>query len=427
MASVIATFVLSMISVGFLSVVLTERNLATRSHVNNVILGVAEAGLEEAVWSFNQKDWTGWLLLNSDQDVYRSRNAVVFGDGPSVEFHVLVLDWATAPVIYSEAIATYSNGEEVRKQLRVNYTLITNKPGGMLSQGFFNFSGQVVVDSYDSSIGPPGLSNRSDKVMVGTTAKDSDALVLSGEIDIYGYAGTGNHMPEISGDLNRIRGTDTPSGTNVDPNRISQDLNFDFPEIVQPNWTGAITSLPSESGGVIEIGDAMDTSPKRYYVDKLETSDTEIRFVGPVQLYLTDGMSVGGSGFISVEGQGSVEIYTPKDVTASGQAFVNDSRIPDKFKVFGTANNPGDQSFSLSGDGVMDFVFYGPNANVNVSGLGEVCGSLVAYQITYSGQGKFHYDVQLAGGGNEGDGISSWHDLSKPEHRMDIDQYVADH
>ena len=426
MAAVIATFVLSMLSVGFLSVVLTERNLATRSHVNNVILSVAEAGLEEAIWSINQSDWSGWVLLNSDNDVYRSRNSVVFGDGPSVEFHVLVLDWATVPTIYSEAIATYSNGDVARRQLRAIYKINTNKPGGMLTQGFFDLSGQVVVDSYDSDIGPPGLANRSDKVMVGTTAKGAMAMVLSGEIDIFGYAGTGNLLPEISGDLNKIRGEDSPPG-NIDWNRVSQDLNFDFPEIVQPNWTGATTTLPAESGGVIEIGDPMDTTPQRYYVDKLESSDTEIRFVGPVQLYLTDGMSIGGTGFISVEGQGSVEIYTPKDVTASGEAFVNDSRIPDKFKVFGTSNIPGGQTFSLSGEGVMDFVFYGPKANVNVSGQGEVCGSLVAYAITYSGQGKFHYDEQLSGGGNKGDGITSWHDLVRPEHRMDIDQYVANH
>lgn len=423
--AIIATVLLSVICVGFLNVVIVERNLATRSHINNALINLAEAGLEEGIWAINNADWSSWELLNFDQDAYLSRTAVNLGDDATLEFHVIVQSRASSPLIYSEAIATFANGSTMSKQLRVTYQVSANKPGGLIAKGKIDMSGEPKIDSYDSSLGSPSFSNRSDSVIVGTMSSDSDALKLSGDVYIYGYTGTGSELPDISGPNNRIRGADSPAG-NIDWSHVSQDFNFDFPAIEQPNWSGALTSLPSESGTVILVGDPLAVTPTRYSLSALSLSgQTEVQIIGPVQLYLSDGLSISGQARINIQGVGSIEIYSPKDFSISGQGIVNDTSIPDNFQIFGTASTAGDQSFSLSGQGLMEFLFYGPNANASISGQGEIAGSIVANEITYSGQGEFHYDVTIGGGGNEGEGLSSWHELAKAEHQLDFDDYVA--
>ena len=121
------------------------------------------------------------------------------------------------------------------------------KPGGIIAAGPMDFSGQPVIFSYDSSQGPPDLLvNRGDQVTIGTVSKKSDAMKLSGQVDIFGYAGTGKYQPQISGPGNKIKGEDSPAG-NLDWERVYRDFTYDFAPIVEPDWSGAKNSLSKKT------------------------------------------------------------------------------------------------------------------------------------------------------------------------------------
>ena len=392
LSAVIFMAILTIICVSFSQLTIQEKRAAIRSHYNFCLLNAAEAGLEEAIWAINNEKWTDWSAIRSGKDQYRQPQVVPVGDGTRATVQTLVRDQGTSPVIYSTASVTLPNGEVVSKQLRVAYSTADSAGGGMVSKGLIDLGGQPTFDSYDSRKGPPHPTlNRGDKITVATVSGGSEMLKLSGQVDIYGYAGTAGAKPYVSGPDNKIHGSDTPSGTNIDSSRVFNDFTYEFPPVEEPDWSGAASKLPSASGGVITLGDP-GGAVKKYKVDKLDLSDTNVKVVGPVQLHLQDGMSVSGKAFVEVDFSGQLEIYTPKDVTISGQAIVNKTSQPKNFKVLGTVKKANDQTFSLSGQGLMEAVFYFPNGKANISGQGDLAGSIVANELTMSGQMAVHYD-----------------------------------
>ena len=423
LAVLVYCIILSVGVASFLKLVNQERKMVALSEANYSLMNLAESGLEESVWALNNQNWSDWIQLDNGQDYYRPPVEVELSNGYSGYFRVLVQSYNKEPVVYSEAVTVIPGGKELKKQVRISVAIGGGSAGGLIAKGDMDLGGQPGFDSYDSSLGPPDpFLNRSDKITVGTVSESSNALKLSGQVDIYGYAGTGRRNPNVSGPHNKIKGFDSPPG-NIDWNRVARDFTFDFPDVTEPSWSGADTSLPSKVGNVITIGDPL--IPKKYYVDKLNISgQTVVKIVGDVQIHIKDGMSVSGQAFIQVENDSRVEIYSPKDFSISGQGFVNKTSKPENLKIFGTVKRAGDQTFSLSGQGLVEAVFYMPNAKANISGQGDVAGSLIAHEVHYSGQGKFHYDLSLDGTSDPKiEGITSWHELSKV-YQLDFDHYI---
>lgn len=167
-------------------------------------------------------------------------------------------------------------------------------------------------------------------------------------------------------------------------------------------------------------------SPTKYDIDKIDLSDpSTLTIIGPVQINLSDGMSLSGTGNIIIENGGSAEIYSPKDFTLSGQAVANNTlnSRPTNFRLYGTATSPGDQTLSISGQAAISFVFEGPNANANLSGQGKVYGAIKAHSATVSGQVEFAFDETL-GAISGTDGIASWHELLSSSHRLNFATYT---
>ena len=423
-AAIVAIAVLTVLGGSFLKLSLHERQMSARTHTVNSLNYLAEAGLEEGIWAVNNSDWTGWQNLTFGSGKHKPSYSVDLGNGVTANIEVIAFDAGLTFQIYSKATTSLWNGSALEKQMRVIYNPVTNKPGGLLSKGKMDLSGgPMTFDSYDSSVGLPDAStNRTDEVTVGTISTSSGDLSYSSGVDIFGYAGTGGPAPTNGGDVNVYGDGESP---NYNTDRIFNDLTHEFPAAEQPSWTGANTSLPS--GSNITIGNPAAVSPTRYDIDKIDLSGSDtITVIGPVQLYLSDGMSVSGDARVIVENGGSVEIYSPKDFTFSGEALVNNTtnKRPKNFKLFGTAASANDQTLSISGQAALSFVFDGPNAKANLSGQGYVAGSIVANEVTVSGQIEFHYDVTLGGTGSESDGIASWHDLVSPGHRLNFATYT---
>lgn len=416
-------FGIGLLAATFLRYTVFEIKNAHRNHDSMINFYVAEAGLDRAIWALNNDDWTGWISIGStDKLLYNSQFSV--GNGRLASYKVLIKNYNAVPVIFSESTTRLPTGQELTKQLRVEMAVDGGAGAGVIAKDFIDLSGGPSFDSYDSSKGKWDYDlNRGDEITIATIGSDKDSFKISSDVDIYGYAGTGGSQIEFSGSNITVHGEDTPDNVDIDMSRISQDFAFDFPPIDQPSWNGAIDKLPDANNGTITIG-VEGGMVEKYYIDKINLSDLDLEIVGPVQIYLTDGMSISGDAQMVIEEKGSLELYTPKDVTLSGQALANMTDVPANAVFYGTVNKANDQSLTLSGQAEMQAVFYMPNAQASVSGQVDLSGSLVANAIKFSDKTKYHYDVQLGGGGVDIVGIASWYELNKPSERINFTAYA---
>ena len=135
----------------------------------------------------------------------------------------------------------------------------------------------------------------------------------------------------------------------------------------------------------------------------------------------------GGNGAIKITNSGGLVVYTPGNISIAGQGVsngvdgadggtdvdnVSELNQPVKFQIYGTKTS-GSQSVSISGNGLFSGVIYAPQGDVSIVGNGAVNGSIVANNITLSGNAQFHYDESL---GNFDDGnpfrIGRWKELT---------------
>jgi hypothetical protein len=68
----------------------------------------------------------------------------------------------------------------------------------------------------------------------------------------------------------------------------------------------------------------------------------------------------------------------------------------------------------------MSGVIYAPQGSVKITGAGDVCGSVVANDITLEGDVAFHYDESLGKiGGDNPFRVSHWKELTTAGSRGD--------
>jgi hypothetical protein len=90
---------------------------------------------------------------------------------------------------------------------------------------------------------------------------------------------------------------------------------------------------------------------------------------------------------------------------------------PINLQIWGTKTS-GVQDIHIAGNGVLSAVVYAPQGSVTINGNGDVMGSVVANDITLTGNALFHYDESLAdfGGGNPFR-VSIWKELTTASQR----------
>jgi len=96
------------------------------------------------------------------------------------------------------------------------------------------------------------------------------------------------------------------------------------------------------------------------------------------------------------------------------------ANLPEAFQIYGTKTS-GVQDIQIAGNGVLSGLVYAPQGSVKINGNGDVCGSVVANDITVVGNAAFHYDESLADfGGNSPYRISLWREITSATDRNAI-------
>jgi hypothetical protein len=171
------------------------------------------------------------------------------------------------------------------------------------------------------------------------------------------------------------------------------------------------------------VGDIAAGDGKFYYTaGQINFNNAALTISNKVVLQLTNSSSSidigGGSGALNINTGAALEVYAAGDIKIAGQGAMNggttatSANQPANLQIYGT-KTASTQSIQIAGNGVLSAVVYAPMGSVKINGNGDVCGSIVANDITVVGNAQFHYDESLGNlGGNNPYGITKWKELT---------------
>ena len=415
---------------------------AQRTFLGTSSMNLAEVGLEEAIYAFNQIDntslataWSGWTLNNAVSPKTATRNFTDFFPGQNstgiVKVYVQGYDGlVSAPVIISKSIVTPDIGPTISRFIQVTLRKRGLFSNGLVARNNITWSGHPLADSWNSdpdndpSTLPAlaySVATRTANIVIGSLTGDV-ALGSGGEV--WGYAKTGT-LGTITGGTVHGLGTTTD-----DPSRRTNDFNATFPPVTVPSPTTVNTIASTIGSGDLPLElprstDAANASDGKYYyrLPGISSSGNATKILtisANVVLLPTAGsgasaISLGGNASIAINSGSTLLVYTQGNISIGGNGVGNSNPQPISFQVYGTNPATGVQTVDISGNGQLKALVYAPNASLSLNGggtSGHVMGAAVANSITMNGGTEFHYDDSL-GNFTSGNpyGISNWREL----------------
>lgn len=415
----------------YLSLNLNSTRQAQRSFYGIAALNLVEAGVEEAVWSFNraaggQADaWTGWS--DNGLSAWRKFSGFDFTKNTTGSVQVYTTHQkpgaGAQPRILALASVNPPDGAPVTRMIEVTLRRRSFFAGGLVARNTVSFSGtNASVDSWDSdpdddpatAAVPYSVGVRRDGGSVASSSVDNHAVLLN-HASIWGRVSTGGGTPLV-GTHGSIRGADTPADVQIDPRRVTTDFNADFPPVFNPEHGTHLLSVGDT------LGTLGETTAWRTASISLSGNKT-LTILGHVTLVLTAGpgvnaLDVTGNATILIPAGSSLMVYTEGNVKIAGKGIANANARPSSFKLFGTSQSSGGQDIQVAGNGALKSVVYAPTSHVKINGNGDVMGSVVADTITLVGNAEFHYDESLArSGDNTPFGIVKWREITSAAER----------
>lgn len=430
---IVALLISALIAVAlgsYLNLNLSSSRLAKRSFNGFAALNLAEAGAEEAVWSFNRAQsgdttaWTAWT--NNGAAAWQKFPNFDFGQNNSGWVKVYVDNFNPAtnarPKIIAQSSVGATNDSPVTKMLEVTLRRRSLFANGLVAKDSIVFSGAVSsVDSWNSdpdkdsatAAVPYSAAVRSDKGTVGSASFVNSAVLIN-QANIWGYVATGGGAPQV-GTGGTVRGADTPAGVDVDPRRVSTDFNADFDAALVPADGTVLATLPAV------LGTAGLTTKWRTAAINLSGTNT-LTILGDVTLVLTaatgDAVSVTGNAEIIIPDGSNLTLYASANVKIAGKGIANLNVQPISCQIYGVSTSPAGQDIQIAGNGSLTAVVYAPSGDVTLNGNGDMMGAVIARTIRLTGNAAFHYDEALAErDADQPFSISKWRELTSAADR----------
>ena len=431
-------------------------NISNRALYNNAAMNLAENGLEEAMYSINQYvadstyNWAGWSNTGG-ADAWRTLPATgtyAFDQGATGTVRVYIYGYkGLSPRVVARTSITLGGGSSapIEKWVEIQLRKTSKFANGLVAKQQIRFNGNnASVNSWNSdpdnnaatAAVPYGAGVAHDNGTVGSISVSVDAVLVQ-NADIWGYASTGGAMPSV-GPNGLVGPFGTPGGT-MDLSRVATDFAADFDPVLAPATSGYALGSITGSQNLPRAGDTPAADGKYYYnaaeisfnnqalnIQKLAVGDPSPKVVIKLTNAMTSISIGGGSGSLNVQTGANLEIYAPGDISITGNGIMNggttaaSANQPISLQIWGT-KIAGTQDISIKGNGVLSAVVYAPQGSVDINGNGDVCGSVVANDITLVGNAAFHYDESL---GNFGTGnpfrVSVWRELTAAAQRSAV-------
>lgn len=398
--------------------------MANRSFFGTEAMNMAESGLEEAVWAFNQAhagDATAWNGWNTSSGVIATRTLTDFelGGGATGVVKVYVDHYNPAagvqPKVVAQATVTLPSSQgTVTKLVEIKMRRRSYFAAGLVAMNNISFSGNnASVDSWisdpDNDPTTPAVpftaGVRRDKGSVGGASVTSTIAI--GNADIFGTAAVGGvSAAAISvGSNGRVGPFNTGNGVK-DPASVATDFSANLEAVVNPPGGTTLASLGAT------LGTAGTTTMWR-----TPNIANSLTVYGNVTLVLTvgpgvDAISITGTKSITLATGATLTIYTEGDVKIGGNGMLNNNDDPATFQIWGTSTSSFAQDIQVAGNGALKGIIYAPNGSIKINGNGDVMGAAVGKDVTIAGDAAFHYDESLADWGvNTPYGIYKWREL----------------
>ena len=348
---------------------------------------LALSGAEHALTKINSD--SNWRTSYQGQTVTHS-----LGGG---SFSWQVIDEADGDLTDDEAepvtvVATGTVGEAsytLRGQLEIPVS------GGAITHGItaptkIQLSGNASIDSYDSSLGSYGGTNKGSNASIATNTTVNNGVKLTGNAKIKGDVAVGP-----GGDPDRVI---SASGSAITGDRGVLDEEAEIPAPTEPTGMGSST-------GHLNVRDRTVFISEDRHVNKLKVSGNgRLRITGDATILADGEVSVSGNGRIEVMSGASLKIYCKNKLKLSGNGYASvvDGSDLSRLQFIGL----GTGRVQLSGNGWIQGVVLAPYAAVRISGNGSAFGAVVAKNLKMSGNGKIHEDTNVTGGADPvgGDG-----------------------
>lgn len=341
-------------------------------------LNLADAGADLAVWEIvhNNAQFTGWsginpktLTLASFKDDFSETigDIAVTGDNTSPG-HYLITSKGFVPDMANPT---------AKKTVKVKvfpHALFNN---GLFGTSSVSISGNSVIDSYDSSIGPYSPITARANADVGTNGilSISDNAVVKGDA-LIGPNGSASGVTQAN-----VTGEIFYSGEEVE-----------LAEVELPDYLAALSSL-----GDLTIGGQNEVtlpSGNYRYENISVTGQSALTISANTNLYVSTSFTVAGQAMVIT--QGAVEIYLGGDGSFAGKGIVNETGLPNNLEIYGLGDDT-----SLSFGGLNDFygTIYAPDSTIYMGGNATYFGAVAGSSITLGGNNAFHYDEALSQNG----------------------------
>jgi hypothetical protein len=423
LVTVVITAIVGVTLASFLGLVSSQNVSVMRSLAWNTAVGVAEAGIEEAMAHLNRNGTNrtadSWTVVGTN--VVKERT--IGADRYRVSIPIAM----DPPVITSEGYVLNFLKSEYLPQPRTVRVGTTNQGifvKAMVAKGEIDLSGNnIKTDSFDSD--DPDHSNNG-RYDVSKAKSNGDVATNSSFIDsldvwnadIYGRVSTGPGGTVRIGPNGAVGDAAWHAAGNqgIKPGWAKDDMNVQFPEVERP-FNSALPPLDNVTIGGTKY--AYVAGGGNFELPSISLSGKDkILVTGKAVLLVRGNVSMSGQSLIEIEPGASLQLYVEGASTSiGGQGIMNANAKAASFGYWGMKSNT---TVSISGNAAFTGTIYAPDAALTMNGGGnntyDFVGATISNTVKMNGHFQFHYDEALGKiGPRSGYTITSWNEIASSE------------
>ena len=435
--ALIFTIVLSIAVSAYLKLSLVEMRMSHDTFYRGAAFNLAEAGLEEALFAFNNSDWTSWSNKSGDNNYYRSFDYTSeFAQGvKDSSVQVIVIDGnLPTPKILSLATVESADGKTRSKCLYVEMTsaispylgvgFVTKGDGDYSNVTITNASGQeVFVGSVEGEL------NVAQAEIYGSIGFNS----TNGSIRTHNKTVVTNNATTYdgTGDVEfAYNGIDLMDATAVDENFSANLLPVSAPDTTGYTdlSTASLTTVVTRAGGKQTISTIIPAG--NYYVDGYALPNN-MQIGGDVTIVVKGELNIGNNTLYvpTNSNNNKLKLFVAGDIKTNGQGSIETDAgsEPAQLQIYGTSTTS--QEFDFNGSNNLDAVVYAPNADIDLNGTNTaVTGAVVANTLDSNGVKSMTFkapDQNLLYNGG-GTAIGVWRERYEASEQYDVDGAIFD-
>lgn len=415
---------ITLVLASYLQLGRTSMQVAHRAFFINDAINLAEAGLEDAVYSFKQMTagsaaaaaWTGWTLSGTTASktltpFNRDQNAVGV-----VKVYVDGYDGSNAaPTVHAQAVITpFDRSAPVVKTVRAT---LRKNPGktthGLVALNGIAFKGKSYADSFNSNpTGSPTGPWRSYSASIAQS--NASVAVLAGALTVA--------SGKIYGNLFLGPGVLTPPSSDYE-GTVTTNYQASFTMPAFPTASGVTRSydVGSSIPTTLPVSGHLPASDGRYYYFCKNTTIGTVSIASGKNVTIVGSNTDMGPG-MSIAAGSSCMVYMDGVVTLSRGADLNNSSWAGALQIFTTTSG----ECRIGNDSQIVACLFAPKATLTATGRAAssmMVGYYVANTITVSNNMDFHFDealLTLTANTSASWAVSGWYELRSAADRATV-------